>query len=109
MSEGIIFTIIGIMVGVILAVIVSRIERELRKKKLGWIVTFTIVGFSIIICAIIFIITSDPSFTMDQSIGYGLLFAIVSFIALRQINYYLSLGKAKQEERKNNNPANKIN
>jgi ABC-type lipoprotein release transport system permease subunit len=105
MNQDTIFIIIGIIIGIILGIIVAIIERELKKKKLEWIITFTIIGISIIICVSIILLSELISKIFTQSLGYGILFTIVSFIAVRQIVIFTNLlrTRSKNDNGKPNN------
>jgi hypothetical protein len=107
MNQDTIFIIIGTILGVCIGIAVAIIERELKKKKLEWIITFTIVGVSILICSSLILLSDIISKIVNQSMGYGILFTIVSFVAIRQIVIITNIFGTRSKINSNEKPENK--
>jgi hypothetical protein len=97
-----IYVIIGITLGVIIALVINRMEIKLNKKDLGCVIPISIAGLSLLFCITIFLI---PQTIMDKYFNYNLgmvvLFTVVTFIAVRQIYAWSKFGKTSIGKKEN--------
>jgi protein-S-isoprenylcysteine O-methyltransferase Ste14 len=96
------YIIAGVIFGILIAFIVNRIEDELQKLKLAWVVTIAIVAISIIVCISLFLIPSSfISSYITYNLGLAIFISIITFTVMRRIKTFRDIGRPKEKNNEN--------